>query len=95
VYQQLLQAGIDKHESEQETKMKEMLAILPRCVSPRFSRYSGLMLVDLVGVKGRAVDLCKPNTRRQCLSSSVGISMRRLLLIVSRSASADIPIVLS
>ncbi|KAH7887101.1 RecF/RecN/SMC [Phlebopus sp. FC_14] len=49
VYQRLLQAGVDKTESERETKLKETIASLQR-VFP--------------GVKGRVVDLCKPTQRK-------------------------------
>ncbi|WVN85323.1 uncharacterized protein L203_100468 [Cryptococcus depauperatus CBS 7841] len=48
-YHKLLQAGVDKRESEREIKLKEALAGLKR-VFP--------------GVHGRMVDLCKPVTRK-------------------------------
>ncbi|KAH6918179.1 cohesin complex subunit psm1 [Coprinopsis sp. MPI-PUGE-AT-0042] len=49
IYQQLLQAGVDKHESEREAKLKETLANLQR-IFP--------------GVRGRVNDLCKPIQRK-------------------------------
>ncbi|KAK4689768.1 structural maintenance of chromosome 1, partial [Tremellales sp. Uapishka_1] len=48
-YHQLLQAGVDKRETEREARLKEALASLKR-VFP--------------GVHGRVVDLCKPVARK-------------------------------
>ncbi|EIW69438.1 hypothetical protein TREMEDRAFT_62305 [Tremella mesenterica DSM 1558] len=48
-YNKLLQAGVDKRESEREAKLKEVLQSLKR-VFP--------------GVHGRVVDLCKPTARK-------------------------------
>ncbi|KAJ7773018.1 SMCs flexible hinge [Mycena metata] len=56
VYAQLLQAGVDKHESERETKLKETLANLQRLFP---------------GVRGRVVDLCKPAQRKYETAVSV------------------------
>ncbi|KAJ6561466.1 condensin complex subunit SMC1 [Mycena vulgaris] len=56
VYQQLLQAGVDKHESERETKLKETLVSLQRLFP---------------GVRGRVVDLCKPSQRKYETAVSV------------------------
>ncbi|KAF8214101.1 condensin complex subunit SMC1 [Mycena galopus ATCC 62051] len=56
VYGQLLQAGVDKHESERETKLKETLANLQRLFP---------------GVRGRVVDLCKPAQRKYETAVSV------------------------
>jgi structural maintenance of chromosome 1 len=49
VYNQLLQAGVDKRENEREVKLKETLASLKR-VFP--------------GVHGRIVDLCRPTAQK-------------------------------
>ncbi|KAJ7098698.1 condensin complex subunit SMC1 [Mycena belliarum] len=56
VYAELLQAGVDKHESEREIKLKETLASLQRLFS---------------GVRGRVVDLCKPSQRKYETAVSV------------------------
>ncbi|KAJ7887553.1 hypothetical protein B0H14DRAFT_1235848 [Mycena olivaceomarginata] len=56
VFQQLLQAGVDKHESEREMKLKETLANLQRLFP---------------GVRGRVVDLCKPAQRKYETAVSV------------------------
>lgn len=48
-YNKLLQAGVDKRETEREARLKDTLASLKR-VFP--------------GVHGRIVDLCKPVTRK-------------------------------
>ncbi|KAJ7246598.1 condensin complex subunit SMC1 [Mycena haematopus] len=56
VFAQLLQAGVDKHESERETKLKETLANLQRLFP---------------GVRGRVVDLCKPAQRKYETAVSV------------------------
>ncbi|KAJ7032498.1 condensin complex subunit SMC1 [Mycena alexandri] len=56
IYAQLLQAGVDKHESERETKLKETLANLQRLFP---------------GVRGRVVDLCKPAQRKYETAVSV------------------------
>lgn len=49
IYHQLLQAGVDKRESEREAKLKETLSSLKR-IFP--------------GVHGRVVDLCRPTAGR-------------------------------
>ncbi|KAK7467271.1 Structural maintenance of chromosomes protein 1 [Stygiomarasmius scandens] len=49
VYHQLLQANVDKNESEKERRLKEMLSNLQR-IFP--------------GVRGRVIDLCKPAQRK-------------------------------
>ncbi|KAG1728564.1 RecF/RecN/SMC [Suillus lakei] len=56
VYQRLLQAGVDRNESEREAKLKETLASLQR-IFP--------------GVRGRVVDLCKPTQRKYETAVSV------------------------
>lgn len=56
VYQQLMQAGVDRNESERETKLKETLANLQR-IFP--------------GVRGRVVDLCQPSARKYETAVSV------------------------
>ncbi|KAF7352348.1 Structural maintenance of chromosomes protein [Mycena venus] len=56
VFGQLLQAGVDKHESERESKLKETLANLQRLFP---------------GVRGRVVDLCKPAQRKYETAVSV------------------------
>ncbi|KAJ6610416.1 condensin complex subunit SMC1 [Mycena sp. CBHHK59/15] len=56
VYNQLLQAGVDKHESEREVKLKETLVSLQRLFP---------------GVRGRVVDLCKPSQRKYETAVSV------------------------
>ncbi|KAG1770008.1 RecF/RecN/SMC [Suillus occidentalis] len=56
VYQRLLQAGVDRNESEREARLKETLASLQR-IFP--------------GVRGRVVDLCKPTQRKYETAVSV------------------------
>ncbi|KAK7054035.1 structural maintenance of chromosomes protein [Favolaschia claudopus] len=56
VLNQLYEAGVDKHESERETKLKETLANLQRLFP---------------GVRGRVVDLCKPAQRKYETAVSV------------------------
>lgn len=48
-YNKLLQAGVDKRETEREVKLKDTLSSLKR-IFP--------------GVHGRIIDLCKPTARR-------------------------------
>ncbi|CAK5262899.1 unnamed protein product [Mycena citricolor] len=56
IYNQLVQAGVDKHESEKEIKLKETLSSLQRLFT---------------GVRGRVVDLCKPSQRKYETAVSV------------------------
>ncbi|KAM6496344.1 condensin complex subunit SMC1 [Amanita muscaria] len=73
VYQQLLQAGVERHESERETKMKEVLANLQR-IFP--------------GVRGRVVDLCKPIQRKYETSVSVILGRNIDAVVVDEEKTA-------
>ncbi|KAF8137566.1 RecF/RecN/SMC, partial [Boletus edulis] len=73
VYQRLLQAGIDRHETEREAKLKETLASLQR-VFP--------------GVRGRVVDLCKPTQRKYETSVSVILGRNIDAVVVDEEKTA-------
>ncbi|KAF8630781.1 hypothetical protein AX15_002729 [Amanita polypyramis BW_CC] len=73
VYQQLLQAGVDKHESERETRMKETLAGLQR-IFP--------------GVRGRVADLCKPIQRKYEAAVSVILGRNIDAIVVDEEKTA-------
>ncbi|EDR03647.1 condensin complex subunit SMC1 [Laccaria bicolor S238N-H82] len=73
VYQQLLQAGVDKHESERETRLKETLASLQR-IFP--------------GVRGRVVDLCKPIQRKYEAAVSVVLGRNIDAIVVDEEKTA-------
>ncbi|KAF8156010.1 condensin complex subunit SMC1 [Crassisporium funariophilum] len=73
VYHQLLQAGVDKHESERETKMKETLSNLQRLFP---------------GVRGRMVDLCKPSARKYETAVGVVLGRNTEAIIVDEEKTA-------
>ncbi|KAF8915965.1 SMCs flexible hinge [Mucidula mucida] len=73
VYDQMLQAGIDKHESEKEKKLKETLANLQR-IFP--------------GVRGRVVDLCKPSQRKYEMAVSVVLGRNIDAVVVDEEKTA-------
>ncbi|KAF8650227.1 hypothetical protein AX16_005342 [Volvariella volvacea WC 439] len=73
VYQQLLQAGVDKNESEREAKLKETLASLQR-IFP--------------GVRGRVVDLCKPSQRKYETAVSVVLGRNIDAVVVDEEKTA-------
>ncbi|KAF9479327.1 condensin complex subunit SMC1 [Pholiota conissans] len=73
VYQQLLQAGVEKHENEKEAKLKETLANLQR-IFP--------------GVRGRIVDLCKPITRKYETAVSVVLGRNISSIVVDEEKTA-------
>ncbi|KAJ3507775.1 hypothetical protein NLJ89_g6117 [Agrocybe chaxingu] len=73
VYQQLLQAGVDRQESEKEAKMKETLANLQR-IFP--------------GVRGRIVDLCKPSARKYETAVSVVLGRNIDAIVVDEEKTA-------
>jgi len=58
--QKLLQAGVDKRETDREAKLKETLASLKRIFPGEHLRGHRSSL----GVHGRVVDLCKPTARK-------------------------------
>ncbi|KAF8957847.1 condensin complex subunit SMC1 [Flammula alnicola] len=73
VYQQLLQAGVEKHESEKEAKLKETLTNLQR-IFP--------------GVRGRIVDLCKPIQRKYETAVSVVLGRNIDAIVVDEEKTA-------
>ncbi|KAI9569904.1 hypothetical protein HD554DRAFT_2088472 [Boletus coccyginus] len=73
VYQRLLQAGIDRTETEREVKLKETLASLQR-VFP--------------GVRGRVVDLCKPTQRKYESAVSVILGRNIDAVVVDEEKTA-------
>ncbi|KAG2008796.1 cohesin complex subunit psm1 [Coprinopsis cinerea AmutBmut pab1-1] len=73
VYQQLLQAGVDKTESEREAKLKETIANLQR-IFP--------------GVRGRIVDLCKPIARKYETAVSVILGRNIDAIVVDEEKTA-------
>ncbi|KAG0708416.1 hypothetical protein DFH29DRAFT_479888 [Suillus ampliporus] len=73
VYQRLLQAGVDRNESERETRLKETLASLQR-IFP--------------GVRGRVVDLCKPTQRKYETAVSVILGRNIDAVVVDEEKTA-------
>ncbi|PPQ75489.1 hypothetical protein CVT24_013353 [Panaeolus cyanescens] len=73
IYQSLLQAGVDKQESEKEARMKETLANLKRLFP---------------GVRGRVVDLCKPTQRRFETAVSVVLGRNIDSIVVDEEKTA-------
>lgn len=73
VYQRLLQAGVDRTESEREAKLKETLASLQR-IFP--------------GVRGRVVDLCKPTQRKYEMAVSVILGRNIDAVVVDEEKTA-------
>ncbi|KAH0579770.1 hypothetical protein H2248_002607 [Termitomyces sp. 'cryptogamus'] len=73
VYQQLLQAGVDRNESERELRLKETLANLQR-IFP--------------GVRGRVVDLCKPIARKYETAMSVVLGRNIDAVVVDEEKTA-------
>lgn len=73
VYQQLLQAGVDRNESEREIRLKETLANLQR-IFP--------------GVRGRIVDLCKPIARKYEAAVAVVLGRNIDAIVVDEEKTA-------
>ncbi|KAG2124257.1 hypothetical protein BD769DRAFT_1653050 [Suillus cothurnatus] len=73
VYQRLLQAGVDRNESEREAKLKETLASLQR-IFP--------------GVRGRVVNLCKPTQRKYETTVSVILGRNIDAVVVDEEKTA-------
>lgn len=73
VYQRLLQAGVDRNESEREAKLKETLTSLQR-IFP--------------GVRGRVVDLCKPTQRKYETAVSVILGRNIDAVVVDEEKTA-------
>ncbi|PPQ98373.1 hypothetical protein CVT26_013579 [Gymnopilus dilepis] len=73
VYQQLLQAGVEKQESEKEAKLKETLASLQRLFP---------------GVRGRIIDLCKPSARKYATAISVILGRNTDAIVVDEEKTA-------
>ncbi|KAH7906967.1 RecF/RecN/SMC [Hygrophoropsis aurantiaca] len=73
VYQKLLQAGVDKTESDREIKLKETLTSLQR-IFP--------------GVRGRVVDLCKPTQRKYETAVSVILGRNIDAVVVDEEKTA-------
>ncbi|KAG6820541.1 hypothetical protein H0H93_015712 [Arthromyces matolae] len=73
VYQQLLQAGVDRNESERELRLKETLTSL-QGIFP--------------GVRGRVVDLCKPIARKYETAMSVVLGRNIDAIVVDEEKTA-------
>ncbi|KAF5389616.1 hypothetical protein D9757_004216 [Collybiopsis confluens] len=73
VYQQLLQAGVDRNESERERKLKETISSLQR-IFP--------------GVRGRVIDLCKPSQRKYETAVSVVLGRNLDAVVVDEEKTA-------
>lgn len=73
MHQQLLQAGVDRKESEREAKLKETLGNLQR-IFP--------------GVRGRVVDLCKPTQRKYELAVSTVLGRNIDAVVVDEEKTA-------
>lgn len=73
VFRELLQAGVDKVETEREAKLKETLANLQR-IFP--------------GVRGRVVDLCKPIQRKYESAVSVILGRNIDAIVVDEEKTA-------
>ncbi|THU82274.1 condensin complex subunit SMC1 [Dendrothele bispora CBS 962.96] len=73
VYHQLLQANVDKNESEKERRLKETLSNLQR-VFP--------------GVRGRVIDLCKPAQRKYETAVSVVLGRNIDAVVVDEEKTA-------
>ncbi|EKM82180.1 hypothetical protein AGABI1DRAFT_36117 [Agaricus bisporus var. burnettii JB137-S8] len=73
VYQQLLQAGVDRNQNEREMKLRETLANLQ----------------DLFpGVRGRMVDLCKPTAKKYETAISVVLGRNIDAIVVDEEKTA-------
>jgi structural maintenance of chromosome 1 len=73
VGEKLLQAGVDKHESEREARLKETLTNLQRMFP---------------GVRGRIVDLCKPTQRKYETAVSVILGRNIDAVVVDEEKTA-------
>ncbi|ESK86076.1 cohesin complex subunit psm1 [Moniliophthora roreri MCA 2997] len=73
VFQDLLQAGVDRGETERERKLKETLASLQR-IFP--------------GVRGRVIDLCKPSQRKYETAVSVVLGRNIDAVVVDEEKTA-------
>ncbi|KAJ7598927.1 condensin complex subunit SMC1 [Mycena floridula] len=73
IYTQLLQAGVDRHESERETRLKETIQNLQR-IFP--------------GVRGRVSDLCHPTQRKYETAVSVVLGRNIDAIIVDEEKTA-------
>ncbi|KAK7020211.1 Structural maintenance of chromosomes protein 1 [Paramarasmius palmivorus] len=73
VFQDLLQAGVDRGETERERRLKETLASLQR-IFP--------------GVRGRVIDLCKPSQRKYETAVSVVLGRNIDAVVVDEEKTA-------
>jgi structural maintenance of chromosome 1 len=60
VFNKLLQAGVDKQESQREAKLKETLSNLKRVFPGMLRCIPCMFQLTAPGVHGRVMDLCKP-----------------------------------
>ncbi|KAG2742674.1 hypothetical protein P692DRAFT_201870696 [Suillus brevipes Sb2] len=87
VYQRLIQAGVDRNESEREARLKETPASLQRI----FPGERHLLCLrkshcsHFTGVRGRVVDLCKPTQRKY---ETAVFTKKKLLLNYMRTQRA-------
>ncbi len=73
IYQDLLQSGVDRNESEKEAKFRETLASLQR-IFP--------------GVRGRVRDLCKASLKKYEVAVSVVLGRNNDAIIVDEEKTA-------
>lgn len=90
IYQRLLQASVDRQESEKEARLKETLTNLTRIFSGTnlFFRSTFLRLTYITGVRGRVVDLCKPTQRKYELAVAVILGRNMDAVVVDEEKTA-------
>ena len=94
IYHQLLQAGVDRHESERETRLKETLASLQGifpgswCFLPFLLAMMLTLRLSSSGVRGRIVDLCKPIQRKYETAVSVVLGRNIDAIVVDEEKTA-------
>jgi structural maintenance of chromosome 1 len=94
VYHRLLQAGVDRNESEREAKLKETLSSLQRifpgerCLPVVLPIQSTSTTHTHIGVRGRVVDLCKPTQRKYETAVSVILGRNIDAVIVDEEKTA-------
>lgn len=89
IYQELLQASVDRQESEKEAKLKETLANLSRIFPGIPLRsLSCPELTFLPGVRGRVFDLCRPTQRKYDLAVAVILGRNMDAVVVDEEKTA-------
>lgn len=90
IYQQLLQASVDRQESEKEARLKETLSNLSRIFPGKNNLFPSvvLWLTLFTGVRGRVVDLCKPTQRKYELAVAVVLGRNMDAVVVDEEKTA-------